>query len=129
MPHMVEGGGERKLKDMLIRPENPHYDAAEARVHQLMERASVSEAMQVMDELEAEVRTMNIAERFNPEKLIGRAVEGFEASGIAPDKRHLTEAEYKREQLLANIRTLKGDLLRTIGGLETVVMDIEATKT
>ncbi len=129
--------GERKLQDMLIRPENPGHDAAEARTKELMEKASVGGALSVIDELILEVEQMPIADRFKKTGNIGEHIghhdahiEGdVRANIINPAFKKLPGSEFKRQQLLANLQKTRQQILTAVAGLEGIVMDIEATKT
>lgn len=103
--------------------ESPDVIVARARVADLVARALVNadEAIRVIGELELEVAAIDMPARFSREVAVG----------------DMNQAENKRQQLLKNLDTLKrlipealagGDTARAIGLLETVLMDIEATK-
>lgn len=119
--------GERNLKDMLVRPENPYMEAAEARANATLEQATKG-AFDVIDALRAEVETMPMAERFKKTGSIGDETRPFGTTVSNPLLRTLSEAEHKRQQLLRDLDSMKDDILRTAAGLQTIVMDIEATK-
>ena len=129
--------GERRLQDMLIRPENPGHDATEARTKELMEKASVGGALSVIDELILEVEQMPIADRSKKTGKIGEHIGHHDAhiegdvrtDVINPAYKDLPEAEFKRQQLLSNLQKTRQQILNAVGGLENIVMDIEATKT
>ena len=102
-------------------------DAAEKRASEVGERAFLNEAIKIISELEHEVRTMHIANRFS-------RIKKPSESGYAPKPlnllwKDLTEDEYKRKQLLVDLEHLKQQILSATTGLKMVVMDIEATKT
>ena len=117
-------------------PETHHaqigdMDSAEARARELVERASFNEAIVVIDELIAEVEKMDLPARFSAEKPAygDPALGGMgEPENLAPRFRGLTEAQYKRAQLLMHLESIKTEIIANIGSLHVVIMDIEATK-
>ena len=124
---MVE---KRKLSEILVRLENPAYDAAEARSAEIVERAQLNEAIKVIEELEGVVAHMAIAKRFsgtlkpseNPNNANLRR-------RMNPSLRGLTEDEHKRRTLLMALGNIKKNIINEISSLHQIVMDIEATKT
>lgn len=48
--------------------------------------------------------------------------------GLVPEMKDLTEADFKRQQLLGDLRRLKDNILYSIIKLKEMVLDIEATK-
>ncbi len=120
-------GGERKLSDMLVRPENPHFDNAEAKAKSFTERATM-ETFKVIDELKAEVEGMTVAKRFKQTGKVGDEAGPYGNRVTNPLLRHLPEAEHKRQQLLRDLEQIRAEMARNAGALEGVIMDIEATK-
>ena len=126
--------GERKLSDMFIRPESPELDAAEKRSKDIMEKASVAGVVAVIDELIAEVEQMPIAKRFKRDGKIGEHFGAYDdalvrkaniSNSLNPV---LPESEFKRQQLLSDLKRKREEISRSISGLGEIVMDIEATK-
>ncbi|OGG79789.1 hypothetical protein A3A39_04625 [Candidatus Kaiserbacteria bacterium RIFCSPLOWO2_01_FULL_54_13] len=133
--------GERKLKDIIQRPANPKLDAAEARAAQIVERAQLNEAIRVIEELEEEVVTMKISERFKRDKvpsespyIRGKTPEGKPTHPLVggnPMSRAfigLTEDQYKQQSLLRVLQDIKTKITVAVSELNAVVVDIEATK-
>ena len=76
----------------IVKSTHPEFLAAEARAKSLTEKASINEAIQVVTDLENEVATMRIADRFSKTKKPDFSV----TSGVVnPSLTDLTEAEYK----------------------------------
>lgn len=75
--------------------------------------------------LEQEVAGMTIARRFRIDK--GPNLEVDEM--FNPLVRGLSEAEFKRAQLLSDLGILRSTAMGLVGRVEDLVMDIEATKT
>lgn len=102
--------------------------AAEARAAKLAESCHFNESVAVVDALLEEVAAMNIAARFSRTKKV------WETAGGPPPETHpmlrdLSEADYKREQLLRDLRALRQSLVSKGAELRSIVMDMEATKT
>ena|SRR3989338_6391355 len=122
--------GERKLSDILVRPENPALDAAEVRSAKIVERAQLNEAIRVIEELEDEVVHMTIANRFSRNaKPSENPNTGYLKANMSPVLQGLTEDEYKRQTLLIKLQNIKTAITVEIDHLREVIMDIEATKT
>lgn len=98
-----------------------------ARADEVVERAQLNEALRIINGLEEEVASMVIAERFSRTKKPSEGAYG-KFAGSRPDFHNATEEEYKRAQLLLNLRQLKDAILHNIAQLKRVVLDIEATK-
>lgn len=98
-----------------------------ARAEEIVERAQLNEALRIIDGLEEEVVSMSIAERFSRTKKPSEGVYG-KFAGTHPDFSDATEEQYKRSQLLLDLRKIKGEILHNIAQLKRVVLDIEATK-
>ncbi|MFA6177450.1 MAG: hypothetical protein WC694_00970 [Candidatus Paceibacterota bacterium] len=102
---------------------------AEARASSLIERARLNEAIRVIEDLEAEVRDMKISDRFSRTAKPSESVYSSLGGGMnAALLKGLTEDEYKRQVLLINLRSIRESIDSTIGGMERVILDIEATK-
>jgi hypothetical protein len=112
-----------------LQVDNPSLRAAEARARELVERASLNEAIRVIDELEQEVASMSIASRFRRDKIPSESPY-WRASGFPnPVLRGLNEAEHKRTVLLLILAGLKNKMTNIVGEIEDMVINIEATKT
>ena len=128
---MTEGEEQkpRGLKDILIRPENPGFDAAEQKARETVDRAQLNEAIRVIDQLIEEVRSMPIASRYKLDKRPSESLLAANAPSLNPILKDLNEPEFKRQTLLNNLERIKTDTVRAISQLGHVVLDIEATKT
>lgn len=93
--------------------------AAREKAKRLVERAKITEAVSVVEELMDEVSQMHLAERH---KKYG--IRLGERTDESTDNR-----ERKREKLKNTLSGLRQRLFDTIAQLESVVIDIEATKT
>jgi hypothetical protein len=102
---------------------------AEARAQSLIEKARLNEAIRVIEDLETEVSTMKIADRFSrtakPSESVYSSLSGGLNAGIL---KNLTEDEYKRQVLLINLKSIKSTIDSAIGSMEQVILDIEATR-
>lgn len=110
--------------EALYRKENPAFDAASKRSEEVAERY-LDPISRLLVELEAKIKGMNIATRFRRDKQ-----PNFEyVYGVNPTLVGLNEADFKRGQLLSDIHSLMTAHTRTIGMLDGLIMDMEATKT
>lgn len=93
--------------------------AAREKAKRLVERAGINEAVSVVEELMGEVSQMHIAERH---KKYGVRL------GERTDE-NVDNRERKREKLKNTLSGLRQQLFNTIEKMESVVVEIEATKT
>lgn len=120
-------GSDRKLKDILGRPENQNLDAAEKRAKEIVDRAQLNEAIKIIEELETEVSTMHISNRFKRDAKPSESImAGTQIMNVG--FKGLTENEYKRQTLLYNLRLIKDRITSSVQELHNAVLDIEATK-
>ena len=99
---------------------------AKAKANAIIEKAKLNEAIRVIQRLEAEVKVMTISPRFSQTKRPSDSVYNIDA--MNPNLVELTEAEYKRATLLMALEQIKNKILSSVGDLEIMVLDIEATK-
>jgi hypothetical protein len=92
---------------------------------QVVEHANLNEAIRIIEKLEKEVGEMVMPVRFSREKVVSSSPYSINTN---PELKGLTEDEYKRQQLLMNLISLKHSILINISGLKDLVSDIEATK-
>ena len=110
-------------------PKPPDLLAAEARATELISRAQLNEAVRIIEGLELEVAQMPIAARFSRTRKMGEDGQGVVAmQNINPNLAHLTEAEFKREDLARQLRELKNRVQAAVADFKGAVLDIEATK-
>jgi hypothetical protein len=106
----------------------PGLKAAEARVAKVQEEIRTNELIKAINALIEEVRVMPIASRFSPNKRVGHLLGDSNMNGLNPAYRELSEAEFKRQQLISDLISTKDQALRAAADLGIVIMDIEATK-
>lgn len=109
---------------------HPNLQSAVERADLLIQEAALSKALQIIEQLEAEVATMPIASRFSATKKMKESE--YNLGGFRPmrsDYLEMTEAEFKRQQLLHDLRARKEKIIAEVGSLRDVIMDMEATKT
>ncbi|OGI65281.1 hypothetical protein A3A95_03465 [Candidatus Nomurabacteria bacterium RIFCSPLOWO2_01_FULL_39_18] len=100
---------------------------AKGRAKELIDEARLNQAIKVIERLEEEVASMVMPERFSRTKKPSESV--YRSGRVMGAGFHdLTEDEYKRQQLLVNLIQVKSSILEAVEGLETIVLDIEATK-
>ena len=116
----------------IIELESPDFDAAKKRLAELLTVFSFNAVVTLLDQLIAEVDSMPLAQRFDPNKLtfsvFGKGREN--ASRFTnPRARNMSEAEYKRFQLRQNLQEVRTDVLNLSLKFETVFLDMQASKT
>ena len=125
MPEVPDQGGQT-AEEFDPSLGNPNHVAAVARAKELVAQCQLNEAVRVIDALIAEVDTMPIAVRFSTvEKIFSTCSP---SRGFNQNYLHLTEAEYKKHKLIQDLRAIRNKVLSAIDELQTVVMDMEATK-
>ena len=103
--------------------------AAEDRANSLIEQAKFNEAIEIVEQLEVEVNNMVMHDRFSKTAKPSEGVYSSFNGGLnAAILKGLTEDEYKRQILLINLRDIKNKILQAISDLDSVIIDIEATK-
>lgn len=107
-------------------PTHPAFEAAQARAKDIIERASLNEAIRIIQGLRDEVSKMKIADRFNPDKKPSESE--YIVQGMNPSWKDLNEPEFKRQSLLHDLEMIETEIASSIGRLNAIVMDIEATK-
>ena len=114
---------------------NPNKDIAEARAanpalnaayekSEVVTQKYIDPMVEFFDTLEKEITEMPIATRFRTDKepdLTG-------IYNINPLMRGLTEAEFKKAQLLGDLQVIRTRVMLLSGWIEGLVMDMEATK-
>jgi hypothetical protein len=123
--HMAFETGEQA--EQRARQGNPALDAALTRVED-EKRQYLEPIVEYFGRLEAEILGMPIAKRFRTDQTPNHMFAPGGEKSVLPHLVGLSEAEYKRAQLLADVRSLRAEAMILIGGVETVVMDMEATK-
>ncbi len=111
-----------------LRVEDPKILAAEARARSVVEAAKLNEAVHIIDGLIAEVQTMTIAKRFCENKKPSESMSA-QAYPVHPLFKDLGEGEFKRKSIIADLEQARLVIFHQIDTLQTIVMDIEATKT
>lgn len=117
--------------------ENPGSIVARARATELVDRAILrrDEALNIVEELEAEVAGMVMPRRFS--RIAKPSDSPYQLGTLSAGFPGLTQDEHKRQRLLTDLRSIKSTLTeslyrnniaRLIYQLETVVRDIEAAK-
>ena len=117
--------------DQLVREAraaSPALDTAYNRSEQ-EQQLYLSPVVAYFGRLEAEIADMPIASRFRTDKTPDHFVAVGNRGMVHPLYADLSEADYKRAQLLSDLRTLRTNALNLIGGVHSLVMDMEATKT
>jgi len=109
------------------RRRNPNLDAALNRAQREKE-TYLEPLIGYFARLEAEIANMSIASRFRRDKKPDHCRSG-KVSGPSPLYAELNEADYKRAQLLNDLRKICGRGMSLIGLIESLVLDMEATKT
>lgn len=71
---------------------------------------------------------MPIAQRFRKDKKPDLSMVAGGQGQFLPHVLELSEAEFKRAQLMADLLSSKGKAMGVIGEIEGILMDIEATK-
>ncbi len=110
------------------REANPELDAALTRVA-AESKKYLDPVVDYFAPLEEEIRTMPIASRFRRDQAPNHIFAPGGEEGVLPHLKGLSEAEYKRAQLAVDLSLLRSQALAVIGGIQALVMDIEATKT
>jgi hypothetical protein len=110
----------------VVRVDDPGQLQAEARAVALVERAQLNEAINVVQSLMDEVRTMTISSRFNPALQPNKSY--FVTTPLSHMFRGLNEPEYKRQTILMALNRIINEITSTVSKLDAIVMDIEATK-
>lgn len=114
---------------------NPSKDIAEARAanpalnaayekSETVTQKYIDPVVAFFDGLEREIVNMPIAERFR----IDKEPDLTGVTGINPLLHGLTEAEYKRAQLLNDLQATRLQTMLLAGHIQDLVMDMEATK-
>jgi len=117
---------------------NPAKAEAEARAAQpsldaVMNRAEgvantyVDPLILFFGELKREIEEMPIAERFSREKKPQHFMS-LRSETMLPGVAELSEADYKRFQLLSDLMSIRGEALSFVAQIQSLVMDIEAAK-
>lgn len=108
------------------RAEQPALDAAYHRAEE-EKRLYLEPVIEYFAHLAEEIEEMPIASRFSREH-----GPNFEFSGtghdVLPQYQDLNEAEYKRAQLQIDLSTLRDKAIGLIGGVESLVLDMQATQ-
>ena len=102
---------------------NPALDNALSRVEEEKVRY-LEPVVEYFGHLEEEIAEMQIASRFRRDK----KPDFRGIVGTNPMLTDLNEAEYKRAQLKSDLDRVRGKAMILIGEVETLVMDMEATK-
>ena len=108
--------------------DDPSFVAAQARAEELIRQAKFNEAVVVIDLLTTEVTNMELASRFSKTRKPSESLHTEVIDSIAPRFMDLTEVEYKRAQLLENLKRIRAKIVHAVGELQFIVLDIEATK-
>jgi hypothetical protein len=103
------------------------FKVATIKADSIVERARLSEALKIIDELEQEASTMRLAERFSKTRTL-RQNQAGETSNIQERFLDMTEAEYRRWITLHELAQLKQTILNKVSELHNLVLDMEATK-
>lgn len=111
----------------LIIPLTPAYLAAKAKAEKIAQFCRFNALVEQIEMLIDEVRTMPIAQRFSTEKKAWSLLGGPPGVPSAEFK-DLTEAEYKRQQLILDLSRIRNGIMQFEGRLHDVIMDMEATK-
>lgn len=113
--------------EKIIRPLVPGHEAAHQRSIEKSDELFGAAVVYVL-EVEKEVREMQIAKRFRTDK--GPNYEYMLQGNASPNPLYvdLSEAEFKRSQLLNDLDELKQRIIEVAGSFQSVIMDIEATK-
>jgi hypothetical protein len=78
--------------------------------------------------LQEEISGMPIAERFSPDTPPNHRMRMAHKASAIPHLENLSAAEYKRAQLQIGLDGLINQARSLIGGVESLVMDIQTTK-
>ncbi|MEK7128652.1 MAG: hypothetical protein AAB933_03790 [Patescibacteria group bacterium] len=100
-------------------------DTIREKVESALKEAGLEEALQVITRLEQEVKTMTMPERFSGTNIASN--RPYTVSGEPVTQEGLTEAEFKRRELLADLGALKKKIEEAKQGLVDVTTDIAAT--
>lgn len=106
---------------------NPAFDTARTR-QESEKQKYLAPVIEYFGRLEEEIISMPIAQRFSRDHGLNFTAGGTPEEQILLQYHNLSEAEYKRAQLLVDLRTLRGKAMNLIGGVEGLIMDMEATK-
>lgn len=105
---------------------NEHVIEAKKRAKELIKRASLNEALVVVDELKAEVINMVMPDRLS--KTSKPSENPHMQKGLHASLSGLPENEYERKKLIWGLNSLENDIKKAIDFLEVMVLDIEAKK-
>lgn len=108
--------------------DSPELEASKKRASSLSSRFLAS-GTEVISELTAEVGSMHVAQRFNPERKMLANAHLRKRTQIEAANPDITEPEHKRAQLDMDLRGIQEEYKRLADRLAGVVLDIEATKT
>jgi len=113
----------------IVKPTCDTFANAQRRAQELAKQYQLG-VSEIITSLMQEVETMPIASRFSTTRTIADNLETriIPIHTINPILVHLTEAEFKRAQLILNLRELRTRIGSDSHRLMEVIMDIEATK-
>lgn len=109
------------------RRQNPALDAAYTRQEAEKQRY-LEPVIMYFSRLEEEILGMPIARRFRRDRRPNFTLAGIVEGSVLPQFRNLSEADYKRAQLLIDLQAARTKAMGLIGEIESIVMDMEATK-
>lgn len=90
-------------------------------IHTMVSTMNLEGAMDAIDQMIECIRNMDIAEHYSSTKTIGTSWAN--TSRINPLYATLTEAEFKRVQLIRKLETLKGDVGNIIVRARAIIAD------
>lgn len=112
----------------IAREANPSFDAACQRAEQEIQ-TYLEPVVNYFNRLEEEIKSMKIASRFRVDKAPVHERAMVVSGVLSPSLVGLSEADYKRAQLLSDLTHLRSRAMNLIIGVEYLVMDLQATST
>lgn len=98
----------------------------QARVESVLKEAELDKALRVIKKLQQGVTSMVMPERFSSTNIVFN--RPYTVSSIAMKQEGLTEAEFKRNELLADLKALEQKIKDAQQGLEGIATEIAATE-
>ena len=112
----------------IIEGSTPELETAKARLAELEKVFQFNEVLGMLDGLIGEVVEKPLAARFSRERKVYEAWAGSPKS-MSLVLANMTEAEFKREQLKRDLRSIRQAVFSLGGDFEAVFMDMVASQT